>query len=234
MLINGDCLEEMKSIESGSVDLIVADPPYNISKKSNFHTMKDRTNQRTGTHFGEWDYTFENSWIAEVDRLLKKGGWIVAFNDFKNATTIYETMKENGFEYKDTLIWEKSNPMPRNRDRRFISNVEMIQTFVKKGVWTFNRQNEKYEGSVLRYPAESGGGFKRYHPTQKNLKMIEYLVKIFSNENETVLDFTMGSGTTGVACKNLNRKFIGIELDENYFNIAKDRIENHIVQEELI
>lgn len=224
-LIQGDCLEKMKDIPDGCVDLIVADPPYNISKKSNFHTMKDRTNQRTGTHFGEWDYTFENSWIDEVYRILKKGGWIVAFNDFKNATQIYEAMKEKELEYKDTLVWEKSNPMPRNRDRRFVSNIEMIQTFVKEGKWTFNRQSSSYEGCVLRYPSESGGAFKRYHPTQKNLKMIEYLIKVFSNEGETVLDFTMGSGTTGVACKNLNRNFIGIELDENYFNIAKKRIE---------
>jgi len=225
-LIHGDCVEHMKLIADATIDIIIADPPYNISKESNFHTMKDRKNKRVGTNFGDWDYNFENNWIGEIDRILKKGGWVVAFNDFKNATTIHDVMVKNGLEYKDTLIWEKSNPMPRNRDRRFISNIEMIQTFIKPcGKWTFNRQNPSYEGSVLKYPSESGGAFKRYHPTQKNLKMIEYLVNIFSNEGDTVLDFTMGSGTTGVACKNLNRNFIGIELDENYFNIAKKRIE---------
>jgi DNA modification methylase len=99
----------------------------------------------------------------------------------------------------------------------------------QKNKWTFNRQNGKYESSVLKYPSESGGGFRRYHPTQKNLKMIEYLIKIHTNENDVVLDPFMGSGTTGVACMNLNRRFMGIELDESYFNIAKNRIEEALI-----
>ena len=161
---------------------------------------------------------------------MKDGGWLVAFNAFNNATIIYEGAVKNGFIYKDTLIWEKTNPMPRNRDRRFISNIEMIQTYVKKGTWTFNRQNESYERSVLRYPSESGGAFIRYHPTQKNLKMIEYIIKIFSNENETVLDFTIGSGTTAIACINTNRNFIGIEKEEKYYDIANNRIKDALEQ----
>ena len=131
---------------------------------------------------------------------------------------------------KDKLIWEKTNTMPRNRDRRYISNIEILSWYVKpKNKWTFNRQNGKYESSVLKYPSESGGGFRRYHPTQKNLKMIEYLIKIHTNENDVVLDPFMGSGTTGVACMNLNRRFMGIELDESYFNIAKNRIEEALI-----
>ena len=115
--------------------------------------------------------------------------------------------------------------MPRNRDRRFISNVEMIQLFVKPtGKWTFNRQNGKYESSVLSFPVESGGGFKRYHPTQKSVNLLKYLINICSNEGDTVLDSFMGSGSTGVACKGLNRNFIGVELDKQYFDIAESRI----------
>lgn len=79
---------------------------------------------------------------------------------------------------------------------------------------------------IFRYPSESGGGFVRYHPTQKNLKLMEELVKIHTDENDTVLDCFMGSGTTGVACVNTNRNFIGIELDDNYFKIAEERINN--------
>ncbi len=115
--------------------------------------------------------------------------------------------------------------MPRNRDRRYISNCEMLSWYVKKdSKWIFNRQNDKYETMVLRFPSESGGGFKRFHTTQKSVKLIEYLLKIHTNENQVVLDCFMGSGTTGIACKNLNRKFIGIELDEKYFDIAVERI----------
>ena len=96
---------------------------------------------------------------------------------------------------------------------------------MKDSKWIFNRQDEKYQKMIFRFPSESGGGFVRYHPTQKNLKLMEELVKIHTNENDTVLDCFMGSGTTGVACVNTNRNFIGVELDENYYNIAKKRIE---------
>ena len=92
--------------------------------------------------------------------------------------------------------------------------------------WIFNRQDEKYQKMIFRYPTESVGGFVRYHPTQKNLKLMEELVKIHTDENDTILDCFMGSGTTGVACVNTNRNFIGIELDDNYFKIAEERINN--------
>ena len=228
-LLHGDCLERMKEIPDGSVDLILTDPPYLISKKSNFHTMKDRKNQRTGTDFGEWDYDFTNDgWIELCARKIKSGGTLLAFNDFKKSTEVYNIATQNNFIYKDTLVWHKTNPMPRNRDRRFISNIEMIQLFVKPTEkWTFNRQNDKYESSILSYPVESGGGFKRYHPTQKSVKLLEHLVNICSNENDTVLDLFSGSCSTGIACLNTNRKFIGIELDDNYFDIGAERMRNH-------
>lgn len=225
-LMLGDCLERMREIPDGSVDLILTDPPYKISKPSNFHTMKDRVNKRTGTDFGEWDKYFNNDdWIALCASKLKSGGTLIAFNDFKKATIIHDLAISNKLEYKDTLIWHKTNAMPRNRDRRFITNIEMMQLFVKpKDKWTFNRQHASYESSVLSFASESGGAFKRYHPTQKPIKLLEYLLSLCSNEGDTVLDLFMGSGSVGVACKNLNRNFIGIEKDESYFEIAKNRI----------
>lgn len=226
-LLNCDCMEYMKTIPDQSIDLILTDPPYLISKNSNFHTMPDRKNKRTGTNFGEWDKNFTNDdWIKQCALKLKKGGTLIAFNDFKKATSIHDLAVMQGLEYKDTLIWHKTNAMPRNRDRRFITNIEMIQLYVKpKDKWTFNRQHKSYESSVLSFASESGGGFKRYHPTQKPIKLLEYLLKICTNENDTVLDVFMGSGSTGVACVNTNRNFIGIELDKGYFDIAKQRID---------
>jgi len=227
---NQDALIIMQDLINNGikVDAIIVDPPYSISKKSNLDTMPDRRHKRTGTDFGTWDYNFNNKkWIELASKLLKNGGTIIAFNDFKKATLIHDLMIENDLIFKDTLIWHKTNPMPRNRDRRFISNVEMAQLYVKGGgKWTFNRQNEKYESCILSYPAESGGGFKRYHPTQKNLKMIKYLMKIITNENDLVLDPFAGSFTTAVAAKLLNRRFIGIELDKNYYNIGIKRIKD--------
>lgn len=222
-LYNGDCLDIIKNIEE--IDCIITDVPYNISKKNNFKTMKDRRG-RNGIDFGEWDKQFDEEILIQFIPLIKSGGSFVTFHSFEQFGKLKEIFENNGLILKDKVIWEKTNPMPRNRDRRYISNIELLSWYVKPGdKWTFNRQNEKYEGSVLRYPSESGGGFKRYHPTQKNLKMMEYLIKIHTHENDLVLDPFMGSGSTGVACLNTNRRFIGVELDENYFNIAKDRIE---------
>ena len=224
-LIQGDCLEVMKRIPDGVIDLILTDIPFNISQTNNFKTMKDRQG-RNGIDFGEWDKDFNVSSLLCLIPKLKSNGSLVLFHAFEQFSLL-KCLFEQDLELKDRLIWEKSNPMPRNRDRRYINNIEMASWFVKKkGKWTFNRQNEKYDTCVLKYPSESGGGYKRFHPCQKNLEMISELVKRHSNPNDLILDPFMGSGTTGVAALQNNRNFIGIELDENYFKIAQQRINN--------
>ena len=212
----GDCLEVMKQIPDKSVDLCLTDPPYNIARKNNFSTMG-----RSGIDFGEWDKGFDIfSYIDQVSRILKKNGSFVVFNDWKNLGFISEYAESKDFETKDMIRLEKSNPMPRNRDRRYITDYECAIWFVKKkSKWTFNRQDEKYQRPKFIASIESG-----LHPTQKNLSLMESLLKIHSNVEDIVIDPFMGSGTTGLACKNLNRNFIGIEKDPNYFEIAKRRI----------
>ena len=212
----GDCLEVMKQIPDKSVDLVLTDPPYNIARENNFSTMG-----RAGIDFGEWDKGFDLfSYIDQVSRVLKKDGSFVVFNAWRNLGAIADYAEKQGFETKDMIRLEKSNPMPRNRDRRYITDYECAIWFVKeKAKWTFNRQDDKYQRPKFVACIESG-----LHPTQKNLSLMENLVKIHSNENNVVLDPFMGSGTTGLACKNLNRHFIGIEQDANYFEIAKGRI----------
>lgn len=164
-LYQGDCLDVINNIEV--VDCIITDIPYNISKKNNFKTMKDRTG-RNGIDFGEWDKGFEEENLIQFIPLIKSGGSFILFHSFEQFGKLKEIFENNGLMLKDKLIWEKTNPMPRNRDRRYISNIEILSWYVKpKNKWTFNRQNGKYESSVLKYPSESGGGFRRYHPTQK-------------------------------------------------------------------
>lgn len=227
-LLYGNCLELIKDIPDESIDLILTDIPFNISRDNNFKTMKDRTG-RNGIDFGEWDKDFDESCLSDFIPKLKKGGSFVTFHSFEQYGLLLNVF--NGkLILKDRFVWEKTNPMPRNRDRRYISNIELCSWFVKDGAkWTFNRQNETYDGCVLRYPSESGGGYKRYHPCQKNVKLIEELLKRHSNENDIVLDPFMGSGSTGVACMNNNRNFIGIEADEKYFEIAKERLDSMVV-----
>ncbi len=226
-IYNEDCVKGMDQIEKETIDLIIADPPYGISTKNNFATMKDRKNHRTGTYFGDWDKNFSNKeWIEKSFDLLKRGGSLIVFYPFSKATRVYNLAISSGYIYKDTLIWHKTNPMPRNRDRRYVQNIEMAQWYVKKGnKWTFNRQDPKYESCIFSCPSESGGGFKRYHPTQKPVRLIKHFIKIHSNPGDKVLDPFMGSGTTAVAALNTGRKYIGFELDKHYFDLAEKRLE---------
>jgi len=232
-ILNKDCVEGINDlISSGvSVDLVVADPPYVISRQSNFHTMKDRKNARTGTSFGEWDEEFDNtSWIEKSFNVLKDGGSLIVFNDFKKVSDIIAIANKAGFEFKDVIVWEKTNPMPRNRDRRYVPSLELMIWFVKKqkAKWVFNRLDSSYQSPVMRFASESGGAFKRYHPTQKPVKLIEEIIKIHSNEGDLVLDPFMGSGTTAISAINTGRHYIGFELDEKYYDILTDRIAEYM------
>ena len=226
-LRHGDCLELMKGIPDGSVDAIITDPPYNISRDNNFHTMG-----RAGIDFGEWDKDFDlTSWITVAEPLLKKGGNIVIFNDWKNMSYIVEELERNGFVIKDLIRWKKTNAMPRNRDRRFITDYEVAVWAVKNGgKWTFNRLSDTYEipeivGGLTPKSEKLNGG----HKTQKPIYVMEWLLERLTEIDDIILDPFMGSGSTGVACLNTDRNFIGIELDENYFKMSEERITDNRV-----
>lgn len=224
-LRKGDCLELMKDIEDKSIDLVLTDPPYNIARKNNFKTMG-----RAGIDFGEWDKGFDLfSYIDEVVRVLNKNGSFVVFNDWKNLGDIARYGESKGLIVKDMIRLEKSNPMPRNRDRRYITDFECAIWFtMPKSKWTFNRQNDKYERPKFVGSIDSG-----LHPTQKNLKLMEWLLKIHSNEGDMILDCFAGSGTTGIACQNLNRNCIMMEKEEKYCEIIWKRLKENKVQSNL-
>ena len=239
-LRQGDCLELMKDIPNKSIDMILCDLPY-------------------GTTQNKWDSVipFDDLW-REYKRIIKDNGVIVLTSQgIFTAKLILSN--EKWFKYK--WVWEKSKatnflnakkqPLRKHEDICVFYNKqpkynpqmtegEPYDKGIRKNQLTgsygeFNPVHVKSEGK--RYPtdvvyfktAESEG--KVYHSTQKPVALLEYLIKTYTNEGELVLDNCMGSGSTGVACLNTNRKFIGIELDENYFNIAKERIENHNKEE---
>ena len=233
----GDCLELMKDISSGSVELILTDPPY-------------------GTTNCRWDtiIPFDPMW-EQLKRIIKPNGAICLFGGepFSSALRM-----SNIKDFKYDWYWQKTTPTGfLNAKKQPLRNIETISVFYSKQP-TYNPQKtyghkrkvslakhkqnckkaEEYNDYCLasydsteRYPTQilqfkTDRQKSALHPTQKPVALLEYLIKTYTNEGETVLDFTMGSGSTGVACVNTNRNFIGIELDEGYFQIAKQRIEN--------
>ena len=219
---NNDCIIGMQELESESVNALITDPPYNIAKDNNFKSMG-----RAGIDFGEWDKNFNLvSWLPIAIDKVRKGGNIVIFTDWKSTTPIVEELEKLNCEVKDMIRIEKSNPMPRNRDRRFIVDYEIAIWSVKKGAkWTFNRISETYERPLIKTKVTpKSEKIDEGHPTQKNVETMEWLIERLTNERDVVLDPFMGSGTTGVACQNLNRRFIGYELDENYYSMANKRM----------
>lgn len=218
-IYNIDCLEGFTQIDDSSIDLVLTDPPYNISQStSRFHVMG-----RSGIDFGEWDKGFDQTaWLKEVAPKIKVGGSLVIFNAVQNIGAMHDTLVELGFTFKEMGVLKKSNPMPRNRDRLYVTAMEPFVWFVKGRGWTFNRQRDNYENGIFDYSNVSPKD--RIHTTQKPLGLMEDLLRIHSNENDTVLDCFSGSGTTALACHNLNRKFIGFELDETNYTKSIKRL----------
>ena len=209
------------------VNHIITDPPYNISKKNNFSTMK---NPRSGVDFGLWDNNFALlDWIEDFSKILDKNGSFIVFCSYKFISDICRVCENSSLEVKDILVWQKNNPMPRNRNRRYVQDMEFAIWAVKKGAkWTFNKpENSAYLRSLFKHPIVAGKE-RTTHPTQKSLALMSEIIKIHTNENDIILDPFMGSGTTGFASLMLNRHFIGIEKDEKYFEIAKNRIEENL------
>jgi site-specific DNA-methyltransferase (adenine-specific) len=224
----GDCLEVMQSIPDKSIDAIICDLPY-------------------GTTACKWDSVipFEPLW-AQYKRVIKSNGAIVLFGS-QPFTTLLISSNMDMFKY--CWVWEKSrktgflnakkqplrstedivvfyakqpiyNPQMKQVKERFVSRSGTFSGYGKHNSLSTSNGGVENPFNIIKIASES----KPYHPTVKPVALMEYLIKTYTNEGDTVLDNCMGSGTTGVACKNLGRRFIGIEQDATYFEIAKNRI----------
>lgn len=213
-----DCLEGMKEIDTESVDLLFTDPPYNISMRSGFHTMG-----RQGVDFGEWDKGFDQQlWLEVACEKIKKGGSAIIFNDYKNIGLMTDTFNKCGLVVKEMLVWKKPAPMPRNRDRLYVTTVEVALWAVKGKGWTFNRERSNYENAIFDYGTVNSR--VRTHPTEKPEGLITEILKIHSNKEDLVLDPFSGSGAIcAMACR-YDRKFIGFEIEEQYFKSSQERL----------
>ena len=233
-LMKGDCLERMKEIPDGSVEMVLADPPYGSTQCS-------------------WDtiIPLDPMW-EQLKRIIKPNGAIVLFGSQPFTSSL---IMSNPKMFKYEQIWDKNKgTQPQLANIQPMKSHENILVFGKGKINYYpqktkgdpytrdNKQNHtehslskglkpikqvnsgfRFPKTVLMYPRDFSAQ-TRLHPTQKPVALMEYLIKTYTNENETVLDFTFGSGTTGVACANTCRKFIGIELDDKYFELGKNRI----------
>jgi len=238
-LRKGDCLEVMKSIPSGSVDAIITDPPYGTTACKwdsviDFDLMWEELNRIIKPNgaivlFGSEPFS---SALRMSNIKNYKYDWVWEKNRGSNFALVkYQPMKEH--EIISVFSNKTHNYYPIKQKRKG-KGLERIKgnynvgkssniTGIKQTICTTQGQELRQPSSIQKFNTTEKG-IKREHPTQKPIALMEYLIKTYTNENETVLDFTMGSGSTGVACKNINRSFIGIEQDEKYFNIAKERI----------
>lgn len=228
ILYNADAYQKIEDLlnENLTVDHIITDPPYNISKTNNFNTMR---NPRQGVDFGFWDRgKFDLfSWIPQYAKLLNKNGSVIIFCSYRYLSFIVEACesKESDLIVKDILVWQKTNPMPRNINRRYVQDMEFAIWAVKKNAkWIFNKPADSPYLRSLFQTSIVNGNERLGHPTQKSLKLMEEIIKIHTNENDLILDPFMGSGSTGEAALRLNRKFIGIEKEKKFFEMSSKRL----------
>ena len=229
-------LELLSTIENNSVDLVLTDPPYIISRKSGMQSYKNslekggKVDEKFGkkyaitTEFGEWDSSFTiddlEKTINEFYRILRPGGSCIIFFDVWKIETLTNLLSK--FSKHRFVEWIKTNPMPVNQYATYLSNArEIAISCVKGGKATFN---SKYDNGVYNYPIY--GGKDRFHPTQKSLPMFEELIKKHSNEGDTIVDPYAGSGTTALAAKNTNRLYLCCEPSDEYFQKGYNRVNN--------
>lgn len=235
-LYNEDCIVAMKKISKQSVDLIVTDPPYNLGKfmknrDTNLSKMRENFFGSAGwddMEFKDWKKSMDD-FFKNASNIMKVGGSLIVFMSIIKVETIIKLAEKHGFYYKTTGIWHKTNPMPRNMNLHFVNSTEAWIYFTYKSrTGTFNNNGKLIHDFVETSVTPNSERKFGKHPTQKPENLIEHFVKILSNENDCVLDPFMGSGTTGVVAKATKRNFIGIELNKDYYEIAKLRIEGSI------
>ncbi|MEM1274237.1 MAG: site-specific DNA-methyltransferase [Pseudomonadota bacterium] len=242
-ILSGDCIDEMKHLPAGSVDLVFADPPYNLQLKGSLHrpnnTMVDAVDDDWDRFdsFGAYD-AFTHAWLAEARRVLKPNGAIWVIGSYHNIFRVGASMQDLGFWILNDVVWRKTNPMPNFRGKRLTNAHEtLIWASVSEAAkYTFNYEALKAlnEGVQMRsdwvIPICSGAERlkdakgNKAHPTQKPMALLHRVLVATTNPGDVVLDPFFGTGTTGAMAKALGRDFIGIERDGNYRAIAEARI----------
>ena len=219
----------MKDIQDQSVDCVVVDPPYRLNKSTGSMTSSSKSEKWQGLikagdkRAGIMNDTLFSEWLSLVYNTMKSQSHIYIFVNDKNLADLMNAMNKAGFRIHNVLVWKKNNATP---NRWYMKNGEFI-VFGRKGkAKPINNLGSK---SII----EINNIRNKIHPTQKPIELLQMLITNSTDRGDVVFDCFMGSGSTGIACLNTNRQFIGMELDQEYFEIAKKRIYRHQLQGEL-
>lgn len=225
-----DNLEYLKKLPDNCVDLVVTDPPYNVSQGKNI-TFNGKTIVK---EFGDWDHNFNpEEVLTEIKRVLKPKGQIYIFCGTNQIPQYMKILKDKWF-FRNLLIWYKRNPAPRISKTNYLFACEYIiygineQGKPTESTFNFNKQSDMHNVFItnsLQGKERLKEGLKSIHPTQKPLDILKKLIEVSSDKGDIVLDVFMGVGSTAVACKQLGRHFLGCDIDPKYCYYARKRVE---------
>lgn len=231
----GDCFEWLDTIADDSVDLLLADPPYNVSDKS----AQPFAQLKTGFDFGDWDYGFDTrKWVNQVAPKVKQGGTAVIFNSYKNMEIMARVLEEWGYTIVGLPYWSKTNPLPHLIDRVPLNGIESYLLAVRGDITDLKVNLDDVKGveyrpstkdyivhEIHRHSPHADQG-KRFHTTQKPEDLFKELIGMFSNVGDIVMDTFSGSGTTAVGSRDLGRHFYVVEQDDEYFEKSNERLKD--------
>jgi len=228
-IYNSDCLTVLNNIKTNSIDCLITDPPYKIVEGGKTITKSSCSGMlRPAKHDDKTDIGLDNGklfkhcdiefkeWLPEIYRVLKDGTDAYIMTNARNLKQLWIEAEKIGFKFHNILVWEKDTNTP---NRWYMQSLEFILYLFKPPAKIIKNPGTK---NIFKIRSVKN----RKHPTQKPIELMKIMIENSTSENDTVIDPFMGSGSTGVACKHLNRNFIGIELDEKYFKIAEKRIDS--------
>lgn len=224
-IVEKDYRAFLKDLEAGSVDLLLTDPPYTISRATGFKKLGKNSVPRLAVSmdFGEWDYRLIDldALCSEAYRALRQGGTAIIWYDLWKISALQIALSKAKFKMIRLIIWQKTNPVPLNQSATYLANSrEVAVVGVKGGRPIFN---SKYHNGIYSAPIPRHKG-ARIHPTQKPLALFAELIAIHSRQGDLVIDPFLGSGTTAIAALQNGRRFLGCDIDPVYIKAAKERL----------
>ncbi|WP_201489166.1 DNA-methyltransferase [Bacillus velezensis] len=222
-IYKGDSFELLNQIDDGSVDLMLTDPPYNISVEGGKAAYG---RGRVGIDFGEWDYNFDTkAWInLAATKMHPERGQVMIFNSFRNMELMSRELEKLGYTVRALPYWYKTNPIPHAPNRLPLNTFEQVLWATRGNDYVFNvRELKKAEDGRFTASSHEAQG-KRFHTTQKPVSLWTPIMRIHTDRGDKVLDTFSGSGVTAVVADELRRKFIGFENDDTYYGKSEDRL----------